>query len=100
MIPAVTVELRLYGFPTANTHSPTLRLFELSNLKRLFSPKLCHLINLFSIINDMSISNNIHEMITPEPLQYSLCWLKKERVIVAINLITNIFRFYMNYLAL
>ena len=34
MMISVTVELRLYGFPTANTHSPTLRLFELSNCKK------------------------------------------------------------------
>ena len=30
IIPAVTVELRLYGLPTASTHSPTLSSFELS----------------------------------------------------------------------
>ena len=27
-IPAVTVEVRLYGFPTANTHSPTFTISE------------------------------------------------------------------------
>src|SRR6267154_5268648 len=30
MIPAVTVEVKLYGLPTANTHSPTLELSELT----------------------------------------------------------------------
>ncbi len=37
IIPAVTVEFRLKGFPTANTHSPTLALSESTNA-RLGSP--------------------------------------------------------------
>ena len=34
-IPAVTVELRLYGFPIAKTHSPTFKLSESANFKKL-----------------------------------------------------------------
>ena len=94
MIPAVTVELRLYGFPTANTHSPTLRLFELSNSKKgsllssilrsaksllESSPKILALYVLLSF-NTTSISSVLlitcllviiypsSEIMTPEPL--------------------------------
>ena len=49
IIPAVTVEFKLYGFPTARTHSPIFKLLELSNSKyeRFFSSILSNAKSLF-----------------------------------------------------
>ena len=103
IIPAVTVELRLYGLPTANTHSPTFNLFELSNSKKgssfssilrraksllESSPSISAVYVLLSFKTTSIFSALLmtclfviiypsFEMITPEPLAtFSFGWLK------------------------
>ena len=103
IIPAVTVELRLYGFPIASTHCPTFRLFELSNFKKgsLVSvilsnaksllesnPRILALYVLLSFKTTSTSSalfitcllvtiNPSSDIMTPDPLAiFSLAWLK------------------------